>query len=120
MTTEQQKEELLVSEKDERTKELLNHFDLFLQHEFACSYCDAIRRRIEDAGRLRKLLWLRHGCPVSALYGDDGEMQCNSCGLDFKRMSVTAIEQRWATKIEKLIRQHLAMRQKEHRDRRMG
>lgn len=32
---------------------------------------------------LRKALWLDHGC--LGLYGDDGEMQCGACLLDFKR-----------------------------------
>lgn len=41
---------------------------------------------------LRRLLWLRHGCPFPALYGDDGEMQCNVCMLDFKRDSAQKIE----------------------------
>lgn len=44
---------------------------------------------------LRRLLWIRHGCPFSALYGDDGEMQCCACGLDFKRTAPDVIEQRW-------------------------
>lgn len=34
---------------------------------------------------LRELLWYRHGCDHHALYGDDGEMQCNQCMIDFKR-----------------------------------
>jgi len=36
---------------------------------------------------IREALWINHGCPIPALYGDDGEMQCNelSCRLDFKR-----------------------------------
>jgi len=34
---------------------------------------------------LRQMLWFRHGCSVGSLYGDDGEMQCNSCGIDFLR-----------------------------------
>ena len=34
---------------------------------------------------LRQLLWLNHGCPITALYGDDGEMQCSACLVDFKR-----------------------------------
>ncbi len=42
---------------------------------------------------LRKLLWLRHGC--TGLYGDDGEMQCGSCLLDFKRDAPEAIEKRF-------------------------
>lgn len=36
---------------------------------------------------LRQLLWLRHGCPINALYGDDGEMQCGICLVDFRRDS---------------------------------
>ena len=39
--------------------------------------------------RARTGLWLTHGCPYHALYGDDGEMQCNNGArhglLDFKR-----------------------------------
>jgi len=44
---------------------------------------------------LRRLLWLRHGCPFPALYGDDGEMQCNVCMLDFKRDSAKRIERKF-------------------------
>jgi organic radical activating enzyme len=44
---------------------------------------------------LRRTLWLRHGCPINALYGDDGEMQCGKCGIDFKRMTVPEIEAIW-------------------------
>lgn len=44
---------------------------------------------------LRKLLWLRHGCPSHTLYGDDGEMQCGQCMLDFRRMDVRDIEARF-------------------------
>jgi len=44
---------------------------------------------------LRKLLWLRHGCPISVLYVDDGEMQCSECGIDFKRDDAELIEQKW-------------------------
>ena len=40
---------------------------------------------------LRQMLWLSHGCPFPALYGDDGEMQCNSCMIDFKRMEPSEI-----------------------------
>jgi hypothetical protein len=47
----------------------------------------------EDNKILRRLLWLRHGCSFSALYGDDGEMQCHSCGIDFKRADARAIEE---------------------------
>ena len=42
---------------------------------------------------LRKLLWLNHG--HWPLYGDDGEMQCSICGLDFKHDSTEVIEKRF-------------------------
>lgn len=44
---------------------------------------------------LRRLLWLSHGCPFPALYGDDGEMQCHKCCLDFKRDSAQKIDERF-------------------------
>lgn len=44
---------------------------------------------------IRKLLWLRHGCPIQALYGDDGEMQCSICLVDFLRDSVEDIESKF-------------------------
>jgi hypothetical protein len=57
---------------------------------------DAARAEVlADAERLRKLLWLRHGCSFSALYGDDGEMQCSACGIDFKRAPAEDIEAQW-------------------------
>ena len=42
---------------------------------------------ILEEKQLRLALWMNHGCPKQALYGDDGEMQCNavSCRIDFKR-----------------------------------
>ena len=50
---------------------------------------------IADDFLLRRLLWLRHGCPFGALYGDDGEMQCSECLVDFKRMDPNDIHARW-------------------------
>lgn len=45
---------------------------------------------------LRRLLCVTHGCSLAALYGDDGEMQCNAldCRIDFKRWSPEDIEAR--------------------------
>ncbi len=45
--------------------------------------------------KYRTLLWQTHGHPFAALYGDDGEMQCNAdgCGLDFVRDSLEKIEE---------------------------
>jgi len=48
---------------------------------------------MSDDLRLRRLLWLRHGC--EGLYGDDGEMQCGVCLLDFKRDPVDVVERRF-------------------------
>ena len=44
----------------------------------------------EEEYTLRNWLWLKHD-PKHTLYGDDGEMQCNTCMLDFKRDSVEKI-----------------------------
>lgn len=44
-----------------------------------------------DVQALRKFVWLGHGCPFPALYGDDGEMSCGRCLVDFKRASVDDI-----------------------------
>jgi len=52
-----------------------------------------------DNDTLRRLLWLRHGCDTGALYGDDGEMQCGHCIMDFKRMPAQEIENRWHTMV---------------------
>ena len=49
----------------------------------------------EENKILRKLLWMRHGCPSHALYGDDGELQCSKCLIDFKRAPAEAIERQF-------------------------
>lgn len=42
------------------------------------------------------MVWLHHNPEhYSFLYGDDGEMQCPACMLDFKRNSLQEIEARW-------------------------
>lgn len=58
-----------------------------------------------DEKTLRRLLWLRHGCPPHTLYGDDGEMQCNrpGCMIDFKRMSASEIEDNWRRRAKVLL-----------------
>lgn len=50
---------------------------------------DAMREREQS---LRRELWLSHG--HTGIYGDDGEMQCGECGIDYKRDSVESIIQR--------------------------
>lgn len=44
---------------------------------------------------LRRLLWLNHGCPIGAIYADDGEMQCGMCGVDFRRDATVTISAKW-------------------------
>lgn len=56
---------------------------------------------------LREYLWLGHGHPFAALYGDDGEMQCSACRVDYKRdsleqVSVAVIAARSATNLAAL------------------
>lgn len=42
----------------------------------------------------RRYMWIGHGCPKRFLYGDDGEMQCHHCGLDFKRSDILWLDDR--------------------------
>ncbi len=49
----------------------------------------------QEARILRRLLWLRHGCDILALYADDGQMWCSRCGIDFKTWTATAIDERF-------------------------
>ena len=61
---------------------------------------------VESSERiLRKLLWVRHGCVFSNLYGDDGEMQCNKCGIDFLRDSPKRIQEVFEDKSLQLIKE---------------
>jgi hypothetical protein len=34
---------------------------------------------------IREVLWANHGCTLLSLYGDDGELQCGNCRMDFRR-----------------------------------
>lgn len=49
----------------------------------------------QENSELRYMLFLRHGGFGHTLYGDDGEMQCGTCGVDFKRMTATEIAARF-------------------------
>lgn len=56
---------------------------------------EAALTNVLDANRgLRRLLFLAHGDGQCVLYGDDGELTCNSCVIDFKRDPVATIEHR--------------------------
>lgn len=68
--------------------------------EIVDSAIATIDRLIADVKNLRRLLWLGHGC--TGLYGDDGEMQCGHCLIDFKRDTVEQIEKRLVERGKKL------------------
>ena len=63
---------------------------------------DSTRKRLEELTKrvgeeilwLRQLLWLNHGCDIMHQYGDDGEMQCAFCMVDFKRETLPIIEEK--------------------------
>jgi hypothetical protein len=57
-----------------------------VDNEAAQAYADCG----EDEKALRRELWLSHG-HFNALYGDDGEMQCGECYIDYKRQPVAEI-----------------------------
>lgn len=65
--------------------------------------------KLADEGKareldLRRLLWLRHDPDhFAALYGDDGEMQCSACGIDFKRYTPSAMEKVWVDRNKKML-----------------
>lgn len=47
---------------------------------------------------LRHEWWLNHHCPISALYGDDGEMQCGRCVVDFGREALEILHRHVQTR----------------------
>lgn len=51
---------------------------------------------IQDTDGLRTLLFLQHGNDEHYLYSDDGEMQCNTCGCDFKTDSAAELRNKIA------------------------
>ena len=54
---------------------------------------EAPESAIEEIAILRELLWLNHG--HLGLYGDDGEKQCGTCMIDFKRTPASDIKHRF-------------------------
>jgi len=54
----------------------------------------AVEKTAIDNRRLRKIWCLNHGCGFPSLYLDDGELQCSSCMIDFKRDSIESIMDR--------------------------
>jgi len=67
----------------------------------------AIREALEENQIMRELLWVNHGCPSSAMYGDDGKMDCNACVFDFKNGDMKVFAERRATKNMKRYQEYL-------------
>ena len=59
---------------------------------------DQVEHLCDENRRLRALVWSTHICTRThssmCLYGDDGEMQCSICLLDFRRTPIDEIEMR--------------------------
>lgn len=77
--------------------------EVIVRDAYSAGAADALRRSGEALRRLqeekdaierelRELWWMGHGC-VTALYGDDGEMQCGRHCLDFKRMPLDELRE---------------------------
>lgn len=80
-----------------------NYFEFLLGRKYPDSVLEDIRYLVEENQLLRQLLWVRHGCFISNLYGDDGEMQCNKCMIDFKRDSAYKIKQKFEQNASKAL-----------------
>ena len=55
---------------------------------------DEIAQLRSDNRKLRHLLARQHDSAKHMLYGDDGELQCNVCWIDFRRDPVAEIERK--------------------------
>jgi len=55
---------------------------------------EELARLRADNVRLRYLLARQHDGPKHMIYGDDGELQCGACFIDFRRDSVPDIEKK--------------------------
>jgi hypothetical protein len=55
------------------------------------SLCEFVPDTSDVERLLRQEWWMNHACRVGSAYGDDGEMSCCGCGLDFKRMELPAL-----------------------------
>lgn len=70
--------------------------------EFTCPTCNgnsyyaakriaALEVQVAEVERkYRQQLWSSHG--HAGIYGDDGEMQCSECGVDYKRDPLATVE----------------------------
>lgn len=78
--------------------EVFNGRDFAVKCPMASWKLTTLRQELDG---LRRLLFLQHPC--SGKYGDDGEMQCGSCLIDFKRDEVETIHQRLQRRAEAIL-----------------
>lgn len=67
-----------------------------MSHNLFFDVADHISQLEAENKSFRRLLFGFHSC--SGVYGDDGEMQCNRCFIDFKRDSAAAIKAKLSQK----------------------
>ena len=65
------------------------HTQLFDDLRYLLEQVEALR---DIERKYRERLWLGHGHSINELYGDDGEMQCGKCNVDYKRAPLVEIE----------------------------
>ena len=53
--------------------------------DFGQQIAEEMKKLRDENQQLRAFFWMNHGCDIGILYGDDGELQCGACLLDFKR-----------------------------------
>ncbi len=82
-------------QKRQALKDVLNEKEKIEYQDYCIAMLIEIKGTVEGEIILRRLLWFRHGCSHPALYGDDGQMDCNSCIIDFKDTPAKDIESRF-------------------------
>jgi hypothetical protein len=86
---------------DELNAEVADQHVKAIAKLLGCEYHQVVAE-VEGAKKeninLREQIWLRHGCIPPALYGDDGEMQCSACGVDFRSDPIARILEFWDRK----------------------
>jgi hypothetical protein len=77
---------------------ILGHMGVWTLTEYVDAVIELLETFRVEEPKWRRFLWLNHGCPPIAVYGDDGEMQCGACGIDFKRRSADEIRESFIRK----------------------
>lgn len=68
--------------------------ELVAEHDRVVSQLASLVNEMDQA---REMIWATHSCTrdsSACLYGDDGELQCGVCRIDFKRESISEIRRK--------------------------